>query len=186
MWERKGRASRYARRRRPPANPSCHPPNCPSRIRNALRCGPRPEARQAGQVAARQVPTTRASAPPATGEPAMAAATVPSKVTFGQPTGSCGINAVNATCCTGRAVDGVTLMVKRCAPLRAANPAEGGSTAIARERGSEGFHEMSVVRLDACGTVRRPAVARRQGSGKYESGGARFRRPPRADGCATW
>src|SRR6185369_16436882 len=77
-------------------------------------------------------------APPGTGAPAIAAATVPSKVTFGQPTGSCGINALNATCCTDRAVDGVTLMVKRCAPLRAANPAAGGSTAIARERGSEG------------------------------------------------
>ena len=49
----------------------------------------------------------------APGEPAIAAATVPSKVTFGQPTGSCGINAVNATCCTGRVTDGVRAMVKR-------------------------------------------------------------------------
>jgi hypothetical protein len=67
---------------------------------------------------------TVTSAPPegVPGEPAIAAAAVPSKVTFGQPTGSCGTKAVKAT--------GGWVAVERRSKMGAvspANPAEGGN-----------------------------------------------------------
>src|ERR1035441_7127370 len=71
-----------------------------------------------------------APAPGAIGEPAIAATTMPSTATFGQPTGSRGTNAENATCRTGRVLDGIRTMVKTRAPLRLAKPAYGGTTTI--------------------------------------------------------
>src|ERR1019366_7397864 len=87
-----------------------------------------------------------APAPGAIGEPAIAATTMPSTATLGQPTGSRGTNAENATCRTGRVLDGSSTRVKTRAPLRLTNPADGGTTTIPLERGSGRAHETSVLR----------------------------------------
>src|ERR1022692_3071362 len=88
-----------------------------------------------------------APAPGAIGEPAIAATTMPSTATLGQPTGSRGTNAENATCRTGRVLDGSRTMVKARAPLRLVNPAAGGTTTIPLDRGSDSLHVTSVLRL---------------------------------------
>src|ERR1035438_2561639 len=88
-----------------------------------------------------------APVPGAIGEPAIAATTMPSTATLGQPTGSLGTKAENATCRTGRVLEGSRTMVKARAPLRLANPADGGSTTTPLERGSESRHVTSVLRL---------------------------------------
>ena len=93
-------------------------------------------------VATRQVPR-RSSDARATGEPAMAAATVPSNVTFGQPTGSCGTNAVNATCCMRRAsAVGVKVMSKKVSAIARGEAGRGRHNRHAPERGSDGLQDI--------------------------------------------